>query len=397
MHDVEKTSVASESPKTLVGWIRWRIDRRWYPPRRAIPTRAGLFALAAPIVLGVAAVNASNNLLFILLGGVLGAIVLSGIMSERNLYGVRTDVKQISPIYRGEPGRLLVTFSKDPEFALPSYALRLRERKSRSIFTGFRIRNLRSDLLVVTLPELSERSASKIGQRTFDARGRAALGFFELTTRHPFGLLVKARDTDVDAQILVRPKRVPVPAALADPASLAGDGEAPARRGLGLELYGLRERDDRDAFTRLHALRSLSLGFDVVIETDGVEQPIASLGIANVQGADPEAFERALEIASSVLNAWDERGYLVGLETATQRWPPGTASLDEMLDAIALLGLEGRIDHAPASALWIAPAGAEPVQDRTIAHVDRRGVVSLADRRGTVSVLPAKDERAEVR
>src|SRR5437870_11471464 len=95
-------------------WVdRWRRRKRIRPPRRAIPTRAGLFALGAPIVLGVAAVNASNNLLFMLLGGVLGAIVLSGILSERNIRGVRARVEPVSSVYAGEPCRLKVTLERE--------------------------------------------------------------------------------------------------------------------------------------------------------------------------------------------------------------------------------------------------------------------------------------------
>jgi uncharacterized protein (DUF58 family) len=362
--------------------IRRRRDRMWYPPKRAIPTRAGLFALAAPIVLGVAAVNASNNLLFILLGGVLGAIVLSGILSEKNLDGVRVSVRQASPLYAEEPGRLLVTFTKDPDTPLPSHALRVRERRTRAVISGFRFHDRKWSGLSVTLPELLERTQSRIGQRTFPMRGKAQLQFCELTTRFPFGLLVKARDIDIDVDLTVRPRRVAVPEALADPASVSGDGEAPARRGWGLEVYGLREREDRDAYSRLHALRSLSLGFDVVIETDGVEHPIASLGLANVEGADPGAFERSLEIASAVIAEWDRRGYLVGLETATRRWAPGSESVDALLDAIALLRLEPALDHPPAAGVWIVPRGGDcALAERTIARVDDQGSVEVSRER----------------
>lgn len=55
---------------------------------------------------------------------------------------------------------------------------------------------------------------------------------------------------------------------------------------------------------RVHALRSLSAaGRDVVVETAGIERPIAWLGIANVEGANLEAFERTLEVAQALLTA----------------------------------------------------------------------------------------------
>ena len=66
---VRRGSAGGDASRGVAGIVRGRVLRFMHPPRRAIPTRAGLFALGAPIVLGVAAVNASNNLLFILLGG----------------------------------------------------------------------------------------------------------------------------------------------------------------------------------------------------------------------------------------------------------------------------------------------------------------------------------------
>src|SRR5688500_10591939 len=47
-------------------------SERFRPPRRLIPTRAGMFTLGAPLILGIAAINAGNNLLFLLLGASLG-------------------------------------------------------------------------------------------------------------------------------------------------------------------------------------------------------------------------------------------------------------------------------------------------------------------------------------
>jgi uncharacterized protein (DUF58 family) len=345
------------------------------PPRRAIPTRAGLFALSAPIVLGVAAVNASNNLLFILLGGVLGSIVLSGILSERNMRGVKVNVRSVSQAYAGEPAKLLVGFERDRE--LPAaFALRVRE-----IRPGGLLAYLRSFPrgLEVHLPLLDGRRAERVGTRIFDRRGPAEVGACELTTRYPFGLLIKARDAEVDVGVLVRPKRIPAPRELADPRGIASDGEVSERRGQGIDLYGLRERDDRDAMQRVHALRSLSLGRDVVIETAGVERPIAVLGLSTASSADPEAFERALELAQAVLIAWDERGYAVGLETSSESFAPGEHSLDALLDRLATLApAEVEKHEALAAGLWIVPAGApRPLHARAVAAISHEGVLEV--------------------
>jgi uncharacterized protein (DUF58 family) len=333
-----------------------RLMRMLHPPRRAIPTRAGLFALGAPIVLGVAAVNASNNLLFMLLGGALGAIVLSGVLSERNMRGVRAGVRSVSPVYKDEPARLLVTLSREDDPKETAYGLTIAERKGATMVGDIFLGRNRTGLLTVTVPVLEPGGTSKLGARTFGTRGKASIGRTELLTRFPFGLLIKSRDLDVDLEVIVRPKRIEVPEALADPRSLPSDGDIAEKKGIGLELYGLREKEERDAHQRIHALRSLSLGFDAVIETDGVERPMAWLGVANGEGADPEAFERALELAQAILVEWTERGYAVGLATFDEEHHPNLASLDAMLDHLALLAPAVRSTRQDPP-LWIVPEG----------------------------------------
>jgi hypothetical protein len=359
-----------------------------HPPRRAIPTRAGLFALGAPIVLGVAAVNASNNLLFMLLGGVLGAIVLSGLLSERNIRGVSARVHPVSAVHAEEPARLQVTLrrERDPKTGRfdPAYALMLKERRSSTFLGDLLSRERRRDLLDVTVPILAEGTESRLATRVFASRGPGTIGRCELVTRYPFGLLIKSKDVDVDLEVLVRPKRIPVPSSLADPRNVAADGDASGKRGIGMELYGLREKEERDSFHRVHALRSLSLGFDVVLETDGVERPMAWLGVANDPTVDPIGFERALEIAQAVLVEWDRRGFAVGLVTNDAEYRPNLASLEVMLDALARLEprvLDRAANRSVEPPIWIVPAGAERSSAASvIAKVDAEGSLAVVGR-----------------
>jgi uncharacterized protein (DUF58 family) len=328
-----------------------------------VATRAGVFVLLVPILLGVAAVSSTNNLLFFMVGGALGAIVLSGILSERNIRGVRARIVPAASAHAGEPALLRVLVER--EASLPAYGLRIRERPS--IF-----RKPPMGLLDVTIGRV-ERAAEAVGARTFPARGRATLERSELVTTYPFGLLAKARDLDVGVEVVVRPRRVAVPEVLRDPRAIACDGEANDRRGMGIEVHGLRERREHDSVQRVHALRSMALGQDVVIETAAVDRPTAFIGLANDEGADPEALERAIEVAAAVIAEWDRRGFLVGLATNGQSIPPGAETIDRLLDRLALLGPEPRGRCSVEPPVWIAPAGAA-ARLRSIG-VDRTGVL----------------------
>ena len=159
-----------------------RLYLRLRPPRRIAPTRAGLLALFAPLVLGIAAINAANNLLFLLLGACLGAIVLSGILSERAIRGVQAHISPVGDIRAGAPTRLLVRLERtqysqdDPA----EFGLRVRESASREA-------RLREEALDVTLPVIDGRAARAMTTRTFPRRGRAHLETCELVTTSPFG------------------------------------------------------------------------------------------------------------------------------------------------------------------------------------------------------------------
>lgn len=359
----------------VVSWraLLERVRRRFRPPRRAVPTRAGWFVLTVPFVLGMAAVTASNNLLFMLLAASLGAIVLSGILSERNIREVRVRVRPVTAAYAGEPCRLEVRFERPPELG-PAFGLKVLELEHSGLWSPRR--RAPPHTVQAFLPVLEGASATTLAARQFPRRGRASVPLFELVTRFPFGLLNKARDVEVELDVLVRPRRVPVPPALLDPRSTAGEGEWAERRGPGVELYGLRERQEWDAASRVHALRSLSLGRDVVLETAQVERPTAWLGVVSTPAADPEALERALELAAAALVAWDEEGYAVGLAVGEAVYAPGEVSLDGLLDALAAVvpGPAPNPGRGRRPGLWLVPAGARaPITGVVALGVGRQG------------------------
>ena len=153
---------------------RARLRARFRPPRRAIPTRAGLFVLGSPLVLGIAAVSASNNLLFMLLAASLGTVVLSGILSERNIRGVKARLRSVGAAYAGEPARLEVTYERPVEDG-PSFGLRVRELAP-GVWKPWGERPQAPDIVDAFLPVLDGGRGRATCLRRFDARGGFGLG-----------------------------------------------------------------------------------------------------------------------------------------------------------------------------------------------------------------------------
>ncbi len=344
------------------------------PPRRAIPTRAGLFVLSSPLVLGVAAVSATNNLLFMLLAAAMVTVVVSGVLSERNMRGVSVHVRPLDAVYVDRPAPLDIIFTRPAGRVseLPSFGLIVRE-SPQGVWPPWRSKTLTSPaILDAQLAVLEGRQGRTVGYRSFAERGRAGLGDCELVTTYPFALLNKARDLSVSLEVIVRPRRVPCPSTLADPRGLQIDGDSQDKKGMGLEVYGLRERQPWDAQHRVHALRTLSLGKEVVLELAGAERPAAWLGVAHGPDTDAGAWERALEIAQATLLEWERRGFAPGLTVGATRLAPGTSSLDGLFDALALAEAEPAATEGPG--LWLVPVGTKrPSGGARSVEVDAEG------------------------
>ncbi len=84
--------------------------RRWLkPPRKIRATSTGKFVLLFTVVLGVAAVNTGNNLLYLILGSMFGLISASGILSERAMKGLQVERSLNTPLLAKQAASLRYT------------------------------------------------------------------------------------------------------------------------------------------------------------------------------------------------------------------------------------------------------------------------------------------------
>src|SRR4051812_9827546 len=107
-----------------------RAERRflhWFrPPRRLRFSRAGWMFTGGTLVLGLAAIGTGNNLLYLVLGAMLGFITLSGWMSEQMIR--RLEVRRRPPraLTAGARGRITYEVH-NAKRRLPSLAVEVGE------------------------------------------------------------------------------------------------------------------------------------------------------------------------------------------------------------------------------------------------------------------------------
>src|SRR6266581_3042957 len=94
-------------------------------------TRAGIVYVLVTLLIGIAALNTGNNLLYIVVAAMLAAIIVSGYVSALVLRDLELDVRLPEHVFAGRPvmGRIVL---RNPRRHLPSFSVRvLSTRKKR--------------------------------------------------------------------------------------------------------------------------------------------------------------------------------------------------------------------------------------------------------------------------
>jgi uncharacterized protein (DUF58 family) len=283
--------------------------RRWLrPPRKLRPTRAGWIFCALSFGVGFAALNTGNNLLYLVLSLMLAFLVLSGVMSESALRGIRVRRRLPRDLFaRASTAVGLEISNEQPR--VPAFAVvvedRVREGGGRERAAG-RAFALRVD------PGATElRSYQLVPTR----RGNLNFTEFRVYTRFPFGLFSKSLTIEAPAESLAYPAVEPVALPM-NFGAVRGGGEAvPGPGGIGTNAVGLREFADGDSVRRIHWRSSLRHRQLLVSEIESEHEAEVEVRLPT-RGIDAgEPFEQRVSWAASEIVALLDTGNRVSLRT----------------------------------------------------------------------------------
>jgi uncharacterized protein (DUF58 family) len=342
------------------------------PPRRLRVLRPGGFLIFGTLALGLATLNTGNNLLYLLVGALLGTIALSGWLSEQVLQNVTVVRTPPRAMTAGSTAYLAYSVT-NRKHRLPSHGLTIREltRPGAPLTGGTSSAAVAPREPLVAGPPQSRGAAllqpgfvavlepgARVAVRaavTAQRRGVFQLECVELSTSFPFGLFSKGRDIVLPGVLVVwprtdRPVRAPRIGGSHGRRERAGAGAAAgAERG---DYRGLRDYRPGDDPRDIHWRSTARRGSLVTREYDRDRSDEYWIVLDTV-APDTEAGEHAIEIAAALVARAAARGDRFGLAAGRVRIEPaaGGPRIQAALDALAAVELvaAGPAPAPPAS------------------------------------------------
>lgn len=332
--------------------------------RTSVRATGGLFIFVT-ILISLGAAIGQNNVLFLIFGLALGALLVSGLVSGPMMMALRVERQAPERARAGEAMTLSYTITNTSRW-LPAFALGLDET------LGDGARAAGAALFV------PPRGQTAVLARPAPAqRGVLRLGTITLASSFPFGLITKTLLIEQASSVLVLPRtRRLRHDALLGLVARADAGLAPTgTRGRGEEFYGLREYAPGDSPRTIAWKPSARTGTLVVREHVA---PLAGavwiwLELPSVVGSGPQRdeCERAISLAASLIeSAGPNLDVGLRVPSAGVEIPLGLTARHRqaMLDALARLDLEHpHADRPGASQAW-APSRADARAGAVVVH-----------------------------
>jgi uncharacterized protein (DUF58 family) len=374
-------------------------------------TRAGIVYVLVTLVIGIAALNTGNNLLYIVVAAMLAAILVSGVSSAWVLRGLELDVRLPEHVFAGRPvlGRIVV---RNPRRFWPSFSVRVvsarkktkprRQWKWESTTFAFpyhrpverqwlHLPDLRLRRVAVIpdppgifqgmayfpfLPATGECSADL--ELKFDRRGRYCENGFGLASRFPFAFLTKTRRVSLAREVVVYPRIEPTDEMLEILPLVRGEWES-FMRGRGTDLYRIREYMPEDSARHVDWKATAKSGSLKVREFAREDERKLSIIFDNPQTGviSAQSYEKAVELAASL--AWHFARHDAELSFAG----PGCPRTPDVHDFLAWLAV---VQPQPSDASRAGSGKTDSLADASLGSHDEYNIIVTARSRGS---LPA--------
>ncbi|MCU1285450.1 MAG: hypothetical protein JWO13_1800 [Acidobacteriales bacterium] len=327
-------------------------------------TKEGIVYLGVALLIGVAALNTGNNLLFIILAAMLAAIIVSGMASAVVLRGLRLDPSLPEHVFALQP--VMARINLRNTHLVASFSVSVVPMKSRSskrfhwekgtfTFPANRPANKQwvrwPDLKLkvreaapaadaifrgsVYFPYIASRSSAHADiELSFTRRGLFVQDGFGLSTRFPFSFLIKTRRLSITREMVVYPSVEPTDDFFQVLPMITGEFEAFVR-GRGYDLYRIREYMPEDSARLVDWKATAKSGSLKVREFTREDERKLRIIFDNPSPGtvSTEQYETAIQLTASL--AW----HFAGTNTQLSFVAPGYTGSTDVLDFLRYLAL----------------------------------------------------------
>jgi uncharacterized protein (DUF58 family) len=351
------------------------------------PTSGGGVFLVIIIVVGFAAWNTGNNLLFLVFSLLCSTLFVGWVHAGTSLRDLTVSARFPDHIFAAEAAPVIVTL-RNTKRVLPSFSILVEARGPANEVDPKRKRRHVKRLLAYFSYVPHSAAAEQRVEQLFPTRGHVLIDGFELSTRFPFGFFrrrrrLRARNVD----IIVYPK----PEVISDELHLLPmyAGRMPAlRRGAGHDLFSMRDYQPQDDLRHIDwkaTARSRRLTVrEFTSEDERRITIVLDTRLSHGAGSDlPQRFERGVVQAASLIRHFIDERAEVRLVLGDDVGPfgSGTDQLYRCLRRLALViasetqgpGLENvswsAVEHDYAILLTAAAPGSIPANIWRTSHV----------------------------
>jgi uncharacterized protein (DUF58 family) len=317
-----------------------------------ITSGGGIF-LVILLVVGFAAWNTGNNLLFLIFSLLCSTLFVGGVAARASLRDLIVSARFPDHIFAGEAAPVIVTL-RNAKRLLPSFSIIVESRgpkdapkqSSTEASRKRRRRRYEKRQLAYFIYVPHHAAAEQRVEQLFPQRGHVLITGFELSTRFPFGFFrfrrrLRARDVD----IIVYPKPELVGDQLHLLPAYAGH-MASMRRGIGQDLFSLRDYKPQDDLRHIDwkaTARSRNLTVREFTAEDERRITIV-LDTRDLSDSEPEnfwpRFEAGVVEAASLLKHFIDERAEVRLMLGNDLGPYG-GGLKHLYDCLRRLALVG--------------------------------------------------------
>ena len=315
------------------------------------PTSGGGVFLVIIVVVGFAAWNTGNNLLFLVFSLLLSTLFVGWIAARASLRDLNVSARFPDHIFAAEPAPVIVTL-RNTKRVLPSFSILVEARGPTDSDSTRRRRYLKRALAYFSYVPHNAAAEQRVEQ-LFPARGHVLIDGFELSTRFPFGFFrrrrrLRARNVD----IIVYPK----PEVISDKLHLLPmyAGRIPSlRRGAGHDLFSMRDYQPQDDLRHIDwkaTARSRRLTVrEFTSEDERRITIVLDTRLPRAASSDvSERFERGVVQAASLLKHFIDERAEVRLVLGDEVGPFGSG-MEQLYRCLRRLALVTPLDGEPAA------------------------------------------------